>query len=190
MLSKALLAAALATGYTAAQTSTVQLFIDNMDPNAQWGASVIEACNSSTTYAIVCTSAPLNGACSSGASAITITEGPSVYIATTQAIVSETSATVTESCALDSAALSAACVQTIVADGYGQHNAITSSYNLTGQYYYQYNVAATAGVKKLDNGGTCKAAGSSSSGAAGASIQGALAMGAVVLAILAVAMVL
>lgn len=207
MHSLALFAAGLA-GSVAAQTSTLNLFIDNMDPNAQWGASVIGACSDSTTYEIVCTSAPLNGACSAGAAvsrapklacsekkvanlhqAMTITEGPSVYIATTPAIVSETSATVTESCSLDPAASSAACVQTIVANGYGQNVATTSSFNLTGQYYYQYAVAATAGVKKLDASGTCDAS-SSKSGATGIGLRDTLTLGAVLLAGLAVIMVL
>ena len=68
MLSQPFLAVVLVTGFAAAQTEMYRMFIDNVDPNAQWGASVIEACNSSTIYAIVCTSAPLNDACSSGAS--------------------------------------------------------------------------------------------------------------------------
>lgn len=114
---------------------------------------------------------------------MTITEGPSVYIATTPAVYSETSVTITESCNLDSSASSAACTQTIVADGYGQSVATTTSFNLTGQYFYQYNVAATAGVKKLDNSGTCDASGSSS-GAASLGLQGTLAMAAVIFATL------
>jgi len=65
LLAACLLAAQVAT---AAQTTTTTLFIDNMDPNAQWAASVVEACSSTTTYAIVCTSAPLNNGCSVGAS--------------------------------------------------------------------------------------------------------------------------
>ncbi|KAK4550532.1 hypothetical protein LTR36_000111 [Oleoguttula mirabilis] len=189
MLLFILLVAAWA-GYASAQTSTIQLFIDNEDPSAQWGASVIEACNGSTTYAIVCTSAPLNDACSSGASAITITEGPSVYIVTTEAVFSETSATITESCSFDNAASSAACVQTIFADGYGQNVATTTSFNLTGQYYHRYAVEATAGVKKLDGTGSCSGSGSSSSSASNIGLQGTLAMAAVIVTTLGMVIVL
>ena len=51
----------------AAAQSTLQLFIDNLDPNTHWAASVIENCNGTTTYAAVCTSAAFNDACSAGA---------------------------------------------------------------------------------------------------------------------------
>lgn len=61
------LVAIMAGSAAAASTSTIGLFIDNMDPQAQWAASVINACNSSTTYAVVCTSAPSNTGCSAGA---------------------------------------------------------------------------------------------------------------------------
>ena len=88
---------------------------------------------------------------------MTITEGPSFYVATTPAIFSETSATITESCSLDTAATSAACMQTVSAGGYGQDIATTTSFDLAGQYYHQYQVAVTAGVHKLANGGDCKA---------------------------------
>ena len=88
---------------------------------------------------------------------MTITEGPSFYAATTPAIFSETSATITESCSLDTSATSAVCVQTVSAGGYGQNIATTISFDLSSQYYHQYQVAITAGAHKLANGGTCKA---------------------------------
>jgi len=98
--------------------------------------------------------------------AVTITEGPSMYAATTPAIFSETSGTVTESCSLDAGASSAACVQTMVASGYGQNIVTTTAFNLTGQYFYQYQVAITAGANKLAGGGSCKAGNHGKSGAA------------------------
>jgi len=50
-------------GYAVAASAadSVQLFIDNMDPNAQWAASVANACNGSTTYVVSQTSAPGGG---------------------------------------------------------------------------------------------------------------------------------
>lgn len=147
----------LASGARAATTTTQDLFIDNMDPNAMWAASVIEVCNSSTTYAVACTSAPFNPACSQGATPITMTQGPSVFAVTTPAIYSETSVTIVETCALDSSASSASCVQTIEGAGYGQSNVMTKAFNLTGQYYRHYQVAITAGADKLGGSGTCSA---------------------------------
>ena len=112
-----------------------------------------------------------------------------MYMATTEAIYSETSATITESCSLDSAAKSAACVQTIDAGNYGQDIASTTSFVLTSQYYYTYAVGVTAGVKKLGSGGSCSAKGSSS-GAATVGLQGTLTMGAVLLGTLGLLVVL
>lgn len=66
MLLLRLLAAFAAFRHVSAQTQTnaVQLFIHNMDPEAQWAASIQNACSGSTTYVISCTSAPMNNACS------------------------------------------------------------------------------------------------------------------------------
>lgn len=90
---------------------------------------------------------------------------------------------------LHSAASSAACVQTVVADGYGQSNAYTTSFNLTGHYYYTYAVEATAGVKKLDSGDSCTASGSSS-GASSHDLSGTLGVATLIIASLAVLIVL
>ncbi|KAL9526953.1 hypothetical protein SMMN14_09461 [Sphaerulina musiva] len=144
-------------GYAVAASAadSVQLFIDNMDPNAQWAASVANACNGSTTYVVSQTSAPGGG---SGEKA-TITEGPNFYQATTPAVYSETSATMHESCAINSAESSALCVVTVVAANYNTGDAIskTISYNLTGTGYYQYDVKITAGASHTANGGSCVA---------------------------------
>ncbi|CZT20372.1 uncharacterized protein RCC_06232 [Ramularia collo-cygni] len=150
-------------GCALAQTSRnhVQLFIHNMDPAAAWAASIQNACNGSTTYVVSCTSAPLNN-CSPQTA--TITEGPDFYIATTAAIYSETSATMTESCALNSAATSASCVATIALNGFGQANAKTISYNLTGTDYYQYAVQVTKGASRTAGEGSCLAQVSRASG--------------------------
>ena len=114
-----------------------------------------------------------------------------MYIATTQAIASETSVTITETCSLDPTASSASCVQTINADGYGQQIARTTAFNITGQYYYQYDVSVTAGANKLKNNGACSAEKSSHSGAASVSpVRGTIVMGAVVLTILGMAVML
>lgn len=66
MLLLRLLGAFAAFNHVSAQTQTnaVQLFIHNMDPEAQWAASIQNACSGSTTYVISCTSAPMNNACS------------------------------------------------------------------------------------------------------------------------------
>lgn len=63
----------------------------------------------------------------------------------------------TESCALNTAELSASCVATIAADMFGQANAVTTSYNLTGTDYYRYAVEVTKGASRTANGGSCLA---------------------------------
>ena len=76
MVPSGLITVLASLGYAYAQTTTdsaisgntVQLFIDNLDPNAGWAASVQNACNGSTTYVLSCTSAPMNNACSPQAS--------------------------------------------------------------------------------------------------------------------------
>lgn len=72
----------------------------------------------------------------------------------------------TESCSLNSAALSASCVATIAANMFGQANAKTISYNLTGNDYYQYAVQVTKGASRTADGGSCLA---ETSGAPGTS---------------------
>ncbi|KJX93366.1 hypothetical protein TI39_contig4329g00003 [Zymoseptoria brevis] len=144
-------------GHAFAQTTSssenARLFIQNIDPNAGWAASIQNACNGSTTYVISCTSAPINNECSPRTA--TMTEGNDFYIATTPAIYSETSATITQSCALDKAALSASCVAEIAAGGYGNDIRSTVSYNLTGNDYYQYDVKVTKGAERTAGGGAC-----------------------------------
>jgi len=80
-----------------------------------------------------------------------------MFAITTEALFSETSATITESCSIDPSATVALCTQTIQASGYGQANAVTTAFNLTGNNYHQYQVAITAGTKKLSGSDQCKA---------------------------------
>ncbi|KAK4496372.1 hypothetical protein PRZ48_012352 [Zasmidium cellare] len=174
-------------GYAYAQTTgsaisgnTVQLFIDNMDPNAGWAASVQNACSGSTTYVLSCTSAPMNNACSPQTA--TITEGSDFFIVTTPAIYSETSATVTETCKLNTDEKSASCMATIVAGGYGSNITTTVNYNLTGNAYYQYGVQVTAGADHTKNGGACLAHVSGASTQYGQSLTGVIVGGAAILA--------
>jgi hypothetical protein len=63
----------------------------------------------------------------------------------------------TESCSLNTAELSASCVATIAADMFGQANAKTIRYNLTGTDYYQYAVQVTKGASRTADGGSCEA---------------------------------
>lgn len=63
----------------------------------------------------------------------------------------------TESCSLNKAALSASCVATIAANMFGQANAKTISYNLTGNDYYQYAVQVTKGASRTADAGSCLA---------------------------------
>ncbi|EME44602.1 hypothetical protein DOTSEDRAFT_72154 [Dothistroma septosporum NZE10] len=167
-----------------------QLFIHNMDPDAQWAASIQNACQGSTTYVISCTSAPMQNACSPETA--TITEGSDFYIVTTPAIYSETSATYTESCTLDPENSSALCTATILAGQFGQDIATTISYNLTGTNYYQYDVQITAGADHTANGGACLAhvKGAAHSSRLGGGLQGIAVGGAVLLAGLSVILAL
>ncbi|KAF2206224.1 hypothetical protein CERZMDRAFT_53642 [Cercospora zeae-maydis SCOH1-5] len=179
MLGALLLVAAALAGHVAAagaDAESVPLFIDNMNPNAQWAASIQNACNGSTTYVVSMTSAPFGNA----GQVATITEGKDFFQVTSAAIYSETSATMHESCALDPAKASASCIVTVVDDNYGPTPlSKTISYNLTGTAYYVYGVAITAGVKHTASGGACLAkvngAGShSTSGSADVIILGSL----------------
>ncbi|KXS95174.1 hypothetical protein AC578_11154 [Pseudocercospora eumusae] len=142
----------MATSALAASDS-VELFIDNMNPDVQWAASIQNACEGSTTYVISCTSAAMG----CGGETATITEGSDFYMATTAAIYSETSAIVTESCRLNNVESSASCIETIVAGQYGNDISKTVSFNLTGTDYYRYQVAITGGTKHTSSGGACLA---------------------------------
>ncbi|KAM3420409.1 hypothetical protein BST61_g3683 [Cercospora zeina] len=151
-----LVAWALASRVVAAEADadSVPLFIDNMNPNAQWAASIQNACNGSTTYVVSMTSAPFGNA----GQVATITEGEDFFQVTSAAIYSETSATMHESCALDAAKSSASCIVTVVDDNYGPTPlSKTISYNLTGTAYYEYRVQITAGAKHTEAGGACLA---------------------------------
>ncbi|USW58833.1 hypothetical protein Slin15195_G121520 [Septoria linicola] len=162
-----------------ASGGSVQLFIDNMDPNAQWAASIQNACDGSTTYVVSMTSAPNGG---SGQKA-TITEGNDFYQVTSAAIYSETSAIMHESCALNTADSSASCVVTVVDNNYGT-NAIskTISYNLTGTAYYQYGVEITAGAKHTADGGACLAKVSGANARPASGISGVFMAGSLLIA--------
>ncbi|GIZ44052.1 hypothetical protein CKM354_000726100 [Cercospora kikuchii] len=141
-------------------SGSVPLFIDNMNPNAQWAASIENACDGSTTYVVSMTSAPFGNA----GQVATITEGSDFFRVTSAAIYSETSATMHESCALDTAKSSASCIVTVVDDNYGPTPlSKTISYNLTGTGYYQYDVQITGGAKRTANGGTCQTSAAQSS---------------------------
>ena len=68
MLHRFFLAAALSVGFAAAREQVYNLFVDDLDNQAQFKASIIGACENRTTYAIFCTSGqPMNNACSGGA---------------------------------------------------------------------------------------------------------------------------
>lgn len=85
-----------------------------------------------------------------------MTYGSDFYLVTTPAIFSETSATVTESCHLDTLRVSAQCEATIIASQYGNSIATTTAYNLTGLDYHVYDVLLTAGAAKTLGDGVCQ----------------------------------
>jgi len=130
----------------------IQLFIDNPNPDAHWAASILNDCDETTTYVLSCTSAANNGC---GVKTATVTYGSDFYLVTTPAIVSETSATVTESCHLDTLHVAAQCEATIVASQFGNSITNTIAYNLTGPDYRVYDVLLTAGASKTMGGGVC-----------------------------------
>lgn len=70
---------------------------------------------------------------------------------------------------------------TIAADMFGQANAKTISYNLTGTDYYQYAVHVTKGASRTADGGACLAHVNQASGfRPGGSSSTALVLGAVI----------
>lgn len=166
---------------TLASTTPTQipLFIDNNNPAIAWAAQIQNACNSSTTYLITCTSAPNNGC---NPQTATLTAGPSFFIITTPAIYSETSATITESCSLDYVKETAECVQTVMAEVYNDAIATTVRKNVTGTAFGNlvYDVEVTKGAGKTEGGGSCSVHASGGEKIRGG-MQGVLGLGVVVM---------
>ncbi|KAH8803346.1 hypothetical protein F5884DRAFT_903908 [Xylogone sp. PMI_703] len=151
----------------AAQNATVNLFIiDNFDGNAGYQASIVSACGDATVYAVQCTSGPASASpstCGPAAPTLTLTEGPSVYIASSVSLIESNGETVTatiaESCALKGTT-AANCKAAVTLSAQGQETSSTTALTISGTNYHRFDVPITAGAAK-----TATATGKCTSGA-------------------------
>ncbi|KAI0877943.1 hypothetical protein GGS24DRAFT_445673 [Hypoxylon argillaceum] len=151
---------------------TVNIFIDSTDADIvdyEYAASVVNACESYTVYALQCTSGP-SDICGSNLPAVTITENPSSYrvssSVSTQTAGVEVKVTVVENCALDGST-AATCTATVAGSADGTKYTTSATAVYTDAATLRYDVAITAGAEKLANPtGKCSAA------APGASARG------------------
>ncbi|KAI1160947.1 hypothetical protein F5B18DRAFT_471021 [Nemania serpens] len=143
---------------------SVNIFVDSADGGYEkygYAASVINACPSSTIYAIRCTAGP-TAACGANADVATITENASEYkvssAVTTQSAGIEVKATLAEHCKLDGTT-AATCTATVKGSAQGQTYSTAGVVTYTNAALRHYDVAITGGGEKLVNPtGTCSAA--------------------------------
>ncbi|AEO69065.1 0d6956e4-4939-419c-9fc6-a41f88a069f6 [Thermothielavioides terrestris] len=165
-------AVAVASGNITSSGSTARIFLDD-DLNGQgsYVASIVNACSDRTVYAIQCTSAGNalgREICGPAAPTVTVTEGPSQFIASyvteTGTLGHDAKLTISESCRLKGTT-EADCVAAATIEIDGSATGSSSSTVLTGSHVHFYNVPITAGAEKTASAtGACTpnaAAGSS-----------------------------
>ncbi|KAB5549541.1 hypothetical protein GE09DRAFT_176912 [Coniochaeta sp. 2T2.1] len=164
---------------------TVNLFIDAMSPRQQYGASIVDACQDHTIYAIQCTSGPPSvgsATCGPNAPTLTLTEGPATYVISTAASTRtggyDVKATLQESCELRGTT-EAVCSATFGGSVDKTTTSASTTSTLSGTDYHRFDVAITGGAEKTANptacaGGKSAAAGLSAKSVAVWSLLGAL----------------
>ncbi|KAJ4290797.1 hypothetical protein N0V88_006547 [Collariella sp. IMI 366227] len=137
---------------------TVNMFIDG-NKNAEFVASIVDACGGQTTFALRCTAG--GSGCSPNGPAITVTANPTTYIVST-ATVSKVggqtvSATVQELCDLKGTT-AAVCTAIVGGTVAGQSTTTSSTGTVEGTDYHRFDVSITAGAEKTANpSAECKA---------------------------------
>lgn len=156
---------------------SVSLFLDSDDPDYRWAGSVVEACVSTTVYALQCTSYAGVGTvdfCGNNAPTMTVTEGPGTYRVSTA--VSGTTmgvkvnGEIIEECALNGTT-QAVCTATVKATADKKTTSTATVSTATGSRVYWFDVPITAGAEKTASPSQC-----TKSAAAGLNMKGATAL--------------
>lgn len=187
---------------------TISLFMDSADDDFHFAASIVDACVSTTVYAIQCTSHPSRSytdACGPNAPVpppppssphpshrpqltshqkLTITEGATTYrISTdvsTRTMGVDVAGAVEENCSLEGTT-KAVCGATIKASAQGTSTSTNTTATATGTDVYWFDVAITAGAEKTASPTQCAksaASGLNVRGVAVMALLGALGVGA------------
>ncbi|KAK0119468.1 hypothetical protein ONS95_010916 [Cadophora gregata] len=137
-----------------ATNDTVNMFIDSMDEDWEYAASIIEACADRTVLALRCTSGGSfvgTQTCGPNAAAATVTVASTSYYlssaVTTSTLGSQVSATAIESCQLGGTT-AATCAVTIGGEVDGKKTSTSTTTTVSGTDYYRFDVAITGGAEK------------------------------------------
>jgi hypothetical protein len=139
----------------------VSLFMDSDDPDYRYAGSIVEACVSTTVYALQCTSYAGRGTvdfCGRNGPSVTLTEGPGTYHVTTALSVTTMGVRVDgelmEDCSLDGTT-KAVCTATVKASASKKTTSSVTSSTATGSNVYWFNVPITAGAEKTASPSQC-----------------------------------
>ncbi|KAG4416092.1 hypothetical protein IFR04_010795 [Cadophora malorum] len=135
-------------------SDTINMFIESMDGDWEYAASIVEACADQTILALRCTSGgDFVGSSTCGPNAVpaTVTMGTATYhfssAVTTSTMGSVVSATAIEGCEL-AGTTAATCTATIGGEVDGKKTTTSVTSTLTGASYYRFDVAITGGAEK------------------------------------------
>ncbi|CZS96337.1 uncharacterized protein RAG0_05707 [Rhynchosporium agropyri] len=133
---------------------TVNMFIDSIDKDWGYAASVIEACGGQTVLALQCTSAQSfvgSQTCGPNGEKATVTVNPTTYhfstAATTSSAGHNIKGTAIEACSLQGTT-AAICSVTIGGTVDGKKTSVTSQTSVVSPTYYRYDVAITGAAEK------------------------------------------
>ncbi|KAH7411394.1 hypothetical protein BKA64DRAFT_380420 [Cadophora sp. MPI-SDFR-AT-0126] len=137
-----------------APADTINMFIDSMDEDWEYAASIVEACADQTILELRCTSGGSfvgTETCGPNAVPATLTMGTATYhfssAVTTSTLGSQVSATAIEACQL-AGTTAATCTATIGGEVDGKKTTTSATSTLSGFNYYRYDVAITGGAEK------------------------------------------
>ncbi|KAG4443843.1 hypothetical protein IFR05_000679 [Cadophora sp. M221] len=144
------------------------MFIDSMDEDWKYAASIVEACGGQTVMALQCTSGDSfvgSETCGPNAVSVTVTVASTTYhfssAITTSTLGKKVSATAIEACSLDGTT-AAVCSVTVGGEVDGTKTTTSSVTTAAGSDYYRFDVAITAGAEKTASAtGTCGGSGKS-----------------------------
>ncbi|KAH6722818.1 hypothetical protein BKA61DRAFT_648098 [Leptodontidium sp. MPI-SDFR-AT-0119] len=134
-----------------APANTVNMFIDSLDQDWEYAASIIEACNGQTVMALQCTSGDSfagSQTCGPNAVTATVTVASTTYhfssAVTTSTLGKKVSATAIEACSLDGTT-AAVCSVTLGGEVDGTKTTTSTVTTAAGSSYYRFDVAITGG---------------------------------------------
>ncbi|KAI1863418.1 uncharacterized protein JN550_009529 [Neoarthrinium moseri] len=139
---------------------TVNLFLDAYTDDFSYAASIVTACKDQTVYAVRCTAGPatitvegleLDPSCGPNAPAVTVTEGPSTFAASSVVATStaghDIAVTIAENCVL-SGTTAAVCTPTFGLSVDKTSTQTSATTTMSGSEYYRFDVPITAGAEK------------------------------------------